>query len=183
MDQHDNRNKPKYKYQKTEDGFEVLIPHQRNCVFFLIAHIFAVIGIPISAFGIWILYNAEVYIFLCLFILAASINLSQTYFSLIWAYIGKEVVLVTKTDIFLQKLLYCRFGIKNFQISEVEKLKVDLFFDNAIFKRNMRTRMFGRRSLRFEYNSKIIRFGRGLSEEDATALLALLKKHSSKLGK
>lgn len=100
-----------------------------------------------------------------------------TFAYLIWNLLGGEVVTIGKTHITLQRVLIWRFKTRRFLISDIENMKVELHIYGPFIKLipSMRTRIFGKQSMRFEHNSKIIRFGRGLSEEDTTALLVLLK--------
>lgn len=178
MLQYELRHVPNFEYQKTDDGFEVLIPQTKSSSWFYFPHCFAIFlviftfliidrdGFDRSGFSILIDF------------IFFSLMYTNIGLQLLWLYFGKEVVRVESEVITLQKQLKWRFKTKTFLLSEIGDLKFDLS-DHVYFKflyyRN--EVFFGKRTIGFIHNLSIIRFGRGLSDKDAIELIALIKNH------
>lgn len=180
MSQYEIRHNPNFEYHETEDGFEILIPQTKSSSWFYAPHFMTLFLVILSMLVLERTIESGSRFSLLIDITFFSLMYIHMTCLLLWLYFGKEVVRVKSDKITFQKMLKWRFKTKVFLLSEIRDLKLDLLDHEYYFWRNHSNAIiFGKRTIGFTYKFGTVRFGRGLSDKDASELIKLLKKQIS----
>lgn len=164
-----------FSYRQTSEGLGIDIPAGKSNIkiAFLsvwlagwsIGGVFVIIDL-FSANGAW-----PGKLFSLFWLAGWAVGMGLVSFSIVWQFIGREVVFVTSGSLVIESRLIYRFRRRIFPVDQVSDLK-------RIERTVLQSRKAGSDSptISFDANGKTTKFGRGLDEDNAQEVVNILKK-------